>query len=163
MASKRFDDGMAVRRAVLGAEHVDRQWNEAKQDPFTLPLQEMVTEVGWGMIWARPGLSRRDRSVINLAMLTALNRPHEFELHLKGAINNGVSKEEVLEILIQCAGYCGFPAAIDSFRIARRIYREREESGAAAAAPAAEAKPKAARKPKAKAPAAAKKKRATKS
>jgi 4-carboxymuconolactone decarboxylase len=87
-------------------------------------MQELVTEFAWNAIWNRPGLDRRSRSMINLAMLTALNRPHELKLHLKGAINNGLTKDEIREILMQTAIYCGVPAAIDSFRCAKEVFSE---------------------------------------
>jgi 4-carboxymuconolactone decarboxylase len=87
-------------------------------------MQELVTEFAWNAIWNRPGLDRRSRSMINLAMLTALNRPHELKLHLKGAINNGLTKDEIREILMQTANYCGVPAAIDSFRCAKEVFSE---------------------------------------
>jgi 4-carboxymuconolactone decarboxylase len=119
---KRFDEGLAVRRDVLGAEYVDQSM--AAADDFTRPLQELVTEYCWGAIWTRPGLPRRTRSLINLAMLTALNRPHEVRLHLRGALRNGCTKDEVMEVLLQAAIYCGVPAAIDSFRIAREVFQE---------------------------------------
>ena len=131
MPSKRFNDGLSVRREVLGREYVDQRLAEAKDDPLTAPLQELVTEFGWGAVWARPGLPRKTRSMINIGMLTALNRPHEFEIHLKGAINNGVTREEIAEVLLQTIPYCGFPAAIDSFRIARRIFAELDGAGGA--------------------------------
>ena len=89
-----------------------------------MPMQELVTEFAWNAIWNRPGLDRRSRSMINLAMLTALNRPHELKLHLKGAINNGLTKDEIREILMQTAIYCGVPAAIDSFRCAKEVFAE---------------------------------------
>lgn len=147
MASKRFEDGLEVRRAVLGREYVDGNLEAAKSDPHYQILQELVTEFGWGAVWARPGLERRTRSMINLGMLTALNRPHEFEIHLKGAINNGVTRDEVVEVLIQTIPYCGFPAAIDSFRIARRLFAEQDAAAggpaATTAAPKAKAKAKA--------------------
>jgi 4-carboxymuconolactone decarboxylase len=136
MDRKRFDKGMRLRKAVLGPAHVKRSWDAAKGDELLQPLQEMVTEIGWGAIWGRPGLERKTRSMINLAMLSALNRPHELEIHMRGAIRNGVSKTEVREILIQVAGYCGFPASIDGFRVAKRVWDEHE----------AAAKPKPARK-----------------
>jgi len=93
-------------------------------DDFTRPLQELVTEYCWGSVWARPGLSRKTRSLINVAMLTALNRPHEVKLHVRGAMNNGCSKEEIMEVLLQTAIYCGVPAATDSFRLAREVFQE---------------------------------------
>src|SRR5215472_10120351 len=98
---KRFDEGLAVRREVLGAEYVDQSM--AAADDFTRPLQELVTEYCWGAIWTRPGLPRRTRSLINLAMLTALNRPHGVRLHLRGALRNGCTKDEVMEVLLQAA------------------------------------------------------------
>jgi 4-carboxymuconolactone decarboxylase len=118
-----FEKGLKNRREVLGAEHVDRALSTA--DEFSRPLQELVTEYCWGEVWDRPGLDRRTRSIINLAMLTALNRPHEVTLHLRGALNNGVSKEEILEVLLQATIYCGVPAGVDSFRIAREVFKEK--------------------------------------
>ena len=120
----RFKEGLAVRKNVLGADYVDTAFQNADGDPISVELQEMVTEFGWGVVWTRPGLPLKIRSMLNLAMLTALNRPHEFETHLKGAINNGVTNDEIKEILFQSAVYCGWPAAIDSFRIAKRIFAE---------------------------------------
>ena len=120
----RFDKGLATRRAVLGADYVDKAI--ASADDFNRPLQQMVTEVAWNGIWNRPGLERKTRSMLNLAMLTALNRPHELKLHLVGALNNGVTREEIQEVLLQTAIYCGMPAAIDSFRVAREVFRERD-------------------------------------
>ena len=122
MASDLFDKGLQVRRAVLGKEYVDKSISDA--DDFSKPLQELVTEYCWGSIWTRPGLPRKTRSLINLAMLTALNRPHEVKLHLRGALNNGCSKEEIMEVLLQTAVYCGVPAAVDSFRIAKEFFQE---------------------------------------
>ena len=117
-----FDTGLAIRREVLGSEYVDRSIQTA--DDFNRPLQELITEYAWGGIWSRPGLTRQTRSMINLAMITALNRPHELELHLRGALNNGVTREEIREVLLQTAVYCGAPAALDSFRIARKVFAE---------------------------------------
>ena len=97
----RFKEGLAVRKNVLGVDYVDTAFQNAEGDPISIELQEMVTEFGWGVIWTRPGLPLKIRSMLNLAMLTALNRPHEFETHLKGAINNGVTKDEIKEILFQ--------------------------------------------------------------
>jgi len=120
--SKRFEEGLAVRREVLGAEYVDKAIAQA--DELTQPLQELVTEYCWGAVWTRPGLPRKTRSLINLAMLTALNRPHEVRLHLRGALRNGCTKEEIMEVLLQSAIYCGVPAAIDSVRIAKEVFQE---------------------------------------
>jgi len=122
MGEERYEAGLRIRREVLGAEYVDK--SIATADDFNRPLQELVTEYCWGAVWSRPGLSRKMRSLINLAMLTALNRPHEVKLHLKGALNNGCSKEDIMEGLLQTAIYCGVPAAIDSFRLAREIFAE---------------------------------------
>ncbi|BEI33468.1 carboxymuconolactone decarboxylase family protein [Polynucleobacter sp. HIN5] len=117
-----FEKGLKTRREVLGAEYVDQSIRNA--DAFNLPLQELVTEYCWNEIWNRPGLDRKTRSIVNLAMLTALNRPHELKLHVKGAINNGLSKDEIAEIFLQSAIYCGVPAAIDSFRTAKDVFKE---------------------------------------
>jgi 4-carboxymuconolactone decarboxylase len=124
MTKELFEAGLKVRREVLGAEYVDA--SIAQADDFNRPLQELVTEYCWGAVWTRPGLSRKTRSLINLAMLTALNRPHEVELHLRGALNNGCTKEEIMEVLLQTAIYCGVPAAVDSCRLARKFFSENE-------------------------------------
>ncbi|CAM3708182.1 carboxymuconolactone decarboxylase family protein [Aeromicrobium ponti] len=120
--SVKFDEGLQVRRDVLGAEYVDNSIKNATS--FTKPLQELVTEYCWGEIWTREGLPKKTRSMINLAMLTALNRPHELKLHLRGAINNGVTKEEIQEIFLQTAIYCGVPASLDSFKTVQEIFKE---------------------------------------
>jgi 4-carboxymuconolactone decarboxylase len=117
---KTYDEGMAVRREVLGAEYVDRAM--ASADQFTRVLYEFVTEWCWGAIWTRPGLSRKTRSLINLAMLTALNRPHEIKLHVRGALNNGVTREEMTEVFLQAGVYAGVPAAVDAFRAAKEVF-----------------------------------------
>ena len=117
-----FDQGLKTRREVLGADYVDAAI--ANADDFNRPLQDMVTQYAWGDVWNRPGLSRRDRSLLNLAMLTALNRPHELKLHVRGALTNGVSKDEIREVFLQTAIYCGVPAAIDSFRTAREVFKD---------------------------------------
>lgn len=122
MNKELFDRGLATRRAVLGADYVDRA--VASATDFNRPLQELVTEYCWGEVWNRPGLDRRTRSMLNLAMLTALNRPHEIKLHVRGAINNGLSKQEIAEILLHAAIYCGVPAAVDSFRVATETLKE---------------------------------------
>ena len=117
-----FDKGLATRRAVLGADYVDNSIKNA--DDFNMPMQELVTEYCWDAIWNRPGLDRKTRSMLNLAMLTALNRPHELKLHVSGAINNGLTKDEIKEVLLQTAIYCGVPAAIDSFKNAKEMFKE---------------------------------------
>lgn len=122
MNQELFDRGMKVRREVLGAQYVDKAI--ASADDFNRPLQELVTQYCWGDIWNRPGLDRRTRSLLNLAMLTALNRPHELALHVKGALNNGVTKEEIAEVFLQASIYCGVPAGVDSFRVARAVFDE---------------------------------------
>ena len=120
----RLERGMTVRRLVLGDAHVDRSLRNATE--FTRPVQEFVTESCWGDIWSRPGLDLRTRSMINLAMLTALNRMHEFEVHVRGAVQNGCSRQDIQEVLLQTAAYCGAPAALESFRVAERVLDELE-------------------------------------
>ena len=122
MNKKRYEEGLAVRRAVLGTEYVDKSLRSA--DEFTRPMQELVTEYCWGEIWTRPGLDRRTRSFLNLAMLTALNRPHEFKVHVRGALNNGLTREELMEVFLQSAIYCGVPAALDAMRVAKEVFAE---------------------------------------
>jgi 4-carboxymuconolactone decarboxylase len=122
MNQELFDKGLQTRREVLGAEYVDTAIRNA--DDFNRPLQELVTQYCWGDVWNRPGLDRRTRSLLNLAMITALNRPHELKLHVRGAINNGLTKDEIREVFLQTAIYCGVPAAIDSFRTAREVFQE---------------------------------------
>ena len=117
-----FERGLAIRREVLGADYVDQAI--AAADDFTLPMQRYVTESCWGAVWGREGLDRRTRSLLNLAMICALNRPHELKLHVKGALNNGVTREEMREVFLQVAAYCGMPAAIDAFRTAREVFAE---------------------------------------
>ncbi len=122
MDEKLFEKGLKNRREVLGAAYVDKAL--AEMDDFSRPIQELVTQYCWGEVWGRPGLDRKARSMINLAMLTALNRPHEIKTHVRGALNNGLSKDEIMEVFLQTAIYCGVPAAIDSFRIARQVFEE---------------------------------------
>jgi 4-carboxymuconolactone decarboxylase len=124
MASELFEKGLKVRREVLGAEYVDASISQA--DDFSRPIQELVTEYCWGKVWSRPGLDRKTRSLLNLAMLTALNRPHEVKLHLRGALNNGCSKNDIMEVFLQATIYCGVPAAIDSLRVAKEFFKEVE-------------------------------------
>jgi len=107
---------------VLGSEYVDNAIKNA--DDFSRPLQEFVTEYCWGELWNRPGLDRKSRSMLNLAMLAALNRPHEIKLHIRGAINNGMTKDEIKEVFLQVGVYCGVPAAVDAFRSAREVFAE---------------------------------------
>lgn len=125
MTTEKFDAGLEVRRSVLGREYVDQSL--ANADEFSKDMQTLVTEYCWGEIWTRPGLSKKTRSLINLAMLTALNRPHEIKLHAKGALNNGCTKEEIKEVLLQSAIYCGVPAALDSLKVVQSVLKEVEE------------------------------------
>ncbi|AHB05355.1 4-carboxymuconolactone decarboxylase [Pandoraea pnomenusa 3kgm] len=115
-----FEKGLKTRREVLGSEYVDK--SIASADAFNRPMQELVTQYCWGEIWNRPGLDRRTRSLLNLGMLTVMNRPHELKLHVRGALTNGVTKEEITEVFLQAAIYAGVPAAIDSFRVAREVF-----------------------------------------
>jgi 4-carboxymuconolactone decarboxylase len=117
--SDRFNKGLEVRRAVLGADYVDG--NLAKADDFMMAFQEITTEWCWGYAWTRPGLERKTRSMLNLAMLTALGKPAELKLHVKGALANGVSVEEIKEILLHAAIYCGIPAGLDAFKAAHEV------------------------------------------
>ncbi len=122
MTDAMFERGMAVRREVLGGEHVDR--SEAARTPFTSDFQDLLTRYCWGEVWTRPGLDRRVRSCVTVAMLVALNRPEELALHLRGAKRNGVTQDELREILLQAAIYCGVPAANSAFRLAQEVLGE---------------------------------------
>jgi 4-carboxymuconolactone decarboxylase len=122
MSKEVFERGMAIRKDVLGKEFVEKSF--AAADDFNRPMQELVTEYCWGAVWGREELPRKTRSMLNLAMLSCLNRPHELKMHIKGALRNGVSREEVREILLQVAIYAGVPAGVDSFRIAREAFTE---------------------------------------
>ena len=117
-----FQKGLKIRKEVLGAEHVQKSLDAATD--FSAPMQKLVTEWCWGELWSRPGLDRRTRSIINLSMLSALNRPHEVRLHVRGALNNGLTQEEIIEILLQVAVYCGVPAALDSMKVAGEVLAE---------------------------------------
>jgi 4-carboxymuconolactone decarboxylase len=117
-----FEEGLAVRREVLGSAHVDASLSQTSD--FSRPIQELVTEYCWGIVWASDGLPRKTRSLINLAMLTALNRSHELAVHVRGALNNGATEAEIQEVLLQTAIYVGVPAALESFRIADRVVKE---------------------------------------
>ena len=126
MDKKTFDRGREIRSSVLGKEFVDNAFNTA--DEFNRPLQELVTEYCWGAIWGREELSKKTRSMLNLAMISALNRPHELKLHVKAALNNGVTREQIREVLLQVAVYCGVPAGVDSVRIAREALAEVDQA-----------------------------------
>jgi len=123
---ERFEKGLAKRKAVLGEKHVERSLAQA--DEFTRPFQELITEFCWGFAWADERLPPRTRSMLNLAMLAALNRMPEWELHLKGALRNGVTKEEIQAILHQIAVYCGVPVGVECFRIAKQVFAELDKS-----------------------------------
>jgi 4-carboxymuconolactone decarboxylase len=122
MASELFNKGMKIRTEVLGEAYVRKAM--AGMDEFNQPLQELVTEYCWGAVWGRDGLKRSERSMINLAMISALNRPHELKAHIRGALANGLSRAQIREVFLQVAIYCGVPAAVDSFRIARETFAE---------------------------------------
>lgn len=122
-AATLFELGLPVRREVLGAEHVDRAM--ANANDFMLAAQHAATEIGWGYAWARPGLDRRTRSLMNLGMLTALRASHELQVHVRGALNNGVTVDEIKEALLHAAVYCGMPAALEAFRAANAVLVER--------------------------------------
>jgi 4-carboxymuconolactone decarboxylase len=121
-----FDTGLQIRKEVLGAEFVNKSL--AAADDFNMPMQRLTTEYCWGAVWGREGLSRATRSMLNLAMLSILNRPHEFKMHLKGALNNGVTKDQVREVLMQVAIYGGIPSGVDAFRLAKETFAELEQA-----------------------------------
>jgi 4-carboxymuconolactone decarboxylase len=123
----RFEAGMAIRKRVLGDAHVQRSLEKVTE--FSRPIQELVTEYCWGAVWTREGLELRDRSLINLAMLTVLNRGHEMGVHVRGAVTNGVTKSEIQEVLMQAAIYAGVPASLESFRIAEETLTSLEAEG----------------------------------
>lgn len=117
-----FEKGMTIRRDMFGAELADKAW--AATDDFNRPFEELVNQYCFGEIWGRPGLDRKTRSIVTLSMLTGANRPNQIRGHVRGAIANGVTKEEIQEVFLQAAIYCGVPAAVDSFRIAREVFKE---------------------------------------
>jgi len=119
MNDEMFEKGLKIRKEVLGAEYVEKSL--ANADDFTSPMQRLVSEYCWGAVWGREELPKKTRSMLNIAMLAVLNRPNEFKLHVRGALRNGVTKEEIREILLQVAIYAGVPAAIDSFKNAKEI------------------------------------------
>jgi 4-carboxymuconolactone decarboxylase len=125
MDKQTYERGLEIRKSVLGKEFVEK--SIASADDFNRPLQELVTEYCWGAVWGREGLDKKTRSIINLAMISALNRPHELKMHVKGALRNGLTKEEIREVLLQVGIYCGVPAAVDSFRVAREALNEYDQ------------------------------------
>lgn len=122
MTNPTFEKGFEIRKSVLGAEFVEKSF--ASADDFNRPMQELVTEYCWGAVWGRETLDKKTRSMLNLAMISALNRPHELKMHVKGALRNGVTKDEIREVFLQVAIYAGVPAGVDSFRIAREAFQE---------------------------------------
>lgn len=128
MADDLYERGLEVRRAVLGKEYVDRRIGEA--DRFTKLLENFETEFVWGLVWSRPGIDARTRCMINLGMMTALNRPNELRQQLRAALANGCSKEDVVEVLLQANAYCGGPAGVDAFRAAREVFAETPDAPA---------------------------------
>lgn len=125
-----FEKGLKIRREVLGNAYVEKSLKAA--DDVSAPLQKLITEWCWGEIWSRPGLERKMRSVLNLGMTMALNRQAEFKLHLRGALNNGLTKDEIIEIILQGAIYCGAPASLDAMKSAQAAFAEIEEEQRAA-------------------------------
>ncbi len=128
MNEELFERGLEIRKAVLGAEFVEK--SIASADDFNMPLQRLVTEYCWGAVWGREELSKKTRSMLNLAMLSALNRPHELKTHVAGALRNGVTRDEIREVLLQVAIYCGVPAAVDAFRVAREAMADAQRAPA---------------------------------
>lgn len=128
-SQERYDEGLRIRKEVLGADYVERALNSA--DDFNQDFQDIVTEYCWGGTWGRGVLSKQQRSILNLGMLAALGKSQEFKLHFRGAINNGLSLEELKEVLIQIAVYCGIPAGVESFRLAREVLADMKEAGEA--------------------------------
>lgn len=127
MSKEVFERGLEIRKSVLGKEFVEKSL--ASADDFNRPMQELVTEYCWGAVWGREGLPKKTRSMLNLAMLCALNRPHELRMHLKGALRNGVTRDEIREVLLQVAIYCGVPAGVDAFRTAKEVLAEVDAPG----------------------------------
>ncbi len=123
MDAKRYEEGMAVRREVMGADRIDNVMKNT--DAITRPIHDLITEYCWGEIWTRPGLSRKERSLINLGMLAALNRHNELKLHIGGALTNGVTKEEIVECFLQVAIYCGVPAGLETTNLSKEVFKER--------------------------------------
>lgn len=127
--NERFQRGMEVRRAVVGSAHVDRSVAAADADPILRPIQQAAVEFGWGYIWSRPGLDRKARSMITLAILTSLYRPHELKVHVRGALNNGLTKAEIAEVILHASGYAGLPVGLDATRLAKEVFDEEEKAG----------------------------------
>ena len=122
MDKELFDKGMAMRRAVAGDALIDQTMKNA--DDFSMPMQELLTEFCWGAVWTRPDLDRRSRSILNIGMLSVMNRPEELAAHIRGALNNGLTKAEIRECLLQVAVYAGMPAGLGAFKVARQLFSE---------------------------------------
>ena len=122
MSKETYDKGLKIRKEVLGAEFVENAFKTA--DDFSRPMQDLATEYCWGYVWGREGLDKRTRSLLNLAMIATLNRPHELRLHIAGALRNGVTREEIREVFMQVAIYAGVPAGVDSFRAAKEVFAQ---------------------------------------
>ena len=130
MNDELFNKGLEIRKSVLGKEFVEK--SIAAADDFNMPMQRLTTEYCWGAVWGREeGLPKKTRSMLNLAMLCALNRPHELKMHIGGAIRNGVSRDEIREVLLQVAIYCGIPAGVDAFRVAKETFAELDKAAKA--------------------------------
>ena len=127
--SERFERGLALRKEVLGNEHVERSLARAEEDPFLLPVQQLAVEFGWGEVWSRPGLPRKTRSFLSIAYLAALGKTDELGAHVAGAVRNGATREEIREVLLQAALYCGMPAGLEAFRVAKRALDELDDAG----------------------------------
>jgi 4-carboxymuconolactone decarboxylase len=126
MDKKTYDTGLDIRTAVLGKDYVEKAMKSA--DEFNMPFQHLVTEYCWGAVWGREGLTRKTRSMLNLAMISILNRPHELRAHVRGALTNGVTKDEIREVFMQVAIYAGVPAGVDAFRVAKEVFAEMEKA-----------------------------------
>tara|TARA_B110000259_G_scaffold185051_1_gene233333 strand:- start:12569 stop:12964 length:396 start_codon:yes stop_codon:yes gene_type:complete len=123
--TKKFNDGLKTRKEVLGEDYVNKSLSNA--DDFTMDIQKLATEYCWDEIWNRPGLDRRSRSLLNLGMIAAMNKPQELKAHIKGAITNGVTKDELKEVFLQVAIYCGLPVALENFRLAQEVFKENDK------------------------------------
>ena len=129
--NENFDKGVALRKEVLGEAHVERSLSRAAEDPFMQPIQQLTTEVGWGLVWARPGLPRNVRSMLSIALLAALGKDEELQNHILGALNNGVSKDQIREVLLYTTVYAGFPVGLKAFRTAKEFFDGHEAGDAA--------------------------------
>lgn len=125
-----FEKGVALRKEVLGDAHVENSLKRGKEDPFMLPIQQLTTDVGWGKVWARPGLERRVRSMLSVTLLAALGKKDELRTHLLGALNNGVTKDEIQEVLLHTTVYAGFPVGLEAFRVAKELFDSLETEAA---------------------------------